>query len=90
MRSFATVPSRQIAPWKPSLVDLVATAIPGQGELPDELGLDLEGLEHLDDEALWKPRGAAWRRSWGAWRNCITNGRPARGSPRPKDKPLQN
>jgi plasmid stability protein len=36
------------------LVDLVATAMPEQGELSDELGLELAGLEHLDDEALWQ------------------------------------
>jgi plasmid stability protein len=36
------------------LVDLVATAMPEQDELPDALSLELAGLEHLDDEALWR------------------------------------
>jgi hypothetical protein len=36
------------------LVDLVATAMPEQDELPDALSLELAGLEHLDDEALWE------------------------------------
>ena len=36
------------------LVDLMATAMPEAKELPDSLSLELAGLEHLDDEALWK------------------------------------
>ncbi len=36
------------------LVDLVATAMPEQDELSDALSVELAGLEHLGDEALWK------------------------------------
>ena len=36
------------------LVDLVATAMPGVQGLPDEFDMELAGLEHLDDEALWQ------------------------------------
>ena len=72
------------------LVDLVATAMPEQGELSDELGLELAGLEHLDDEALWQAAGAAWQRRWlGARRNFITNG-SAKGSPMPRGRPSPN
>jgi hypothetical protein len=36
------------------LVELVATAMPAQEDLPNALSQELAGLEHLDDEALWK------------------------------------
>jgi hypothetical protein len=36
------------------LVDLLATAMPGENELPDEIGEELAGLEQCDDEALWQ------------------------------------
>jgi hypothetical protein len=35
------------------LLDLIALAIP-ERELGEELGLELSGLERLDDEALWR------------------------------------
>ena len=36
------------------LVDLVATAMPEQDELADAFSVELAGLEHLGDEALWQ------------------------------------
>ena len=36
------------------LVDVVATAMPEQEELPNGLNLELAELEYLDDEALWQ------------------------------------
>jgi len=36
------------------LVDLVATAMPEDVELPGELNLELAGLEHLEDRTLWQ------------------------------------
>ena len=43
-----TVPEEVVIPEE------VATAMTEQAELPDELSLELAGLEHLDDEALWQ------------------------------------
>jgi hypothetical protein len=41
-------------PVEAELVDLLATAILEEDELPDELSHELAGLEHLEDEALWQ------------------------------------
>ena len=69
------------------LIDLLATAMPGEGEVLDRLDLELAGLEHFDEEALLRAaqshlaKGMARR----AWRNCIANGN-GRGFPRQRRK----
>jgi len=40
------------------LVDLVATAMPEDEDLQDEIKLELAGLEHLDDQTLWQAAGS--------------------------------
>jgi hypothetical protein len=36
------------------VVDLLSTAIPENETIPDELSQEIAGLEHLDDETLWR------------------------------------